>query len=289
MDSTDIPQVADQGGVITNPQIEDAEGFLRFLFDDVARRPEKLNLTSAGKVVAYVLRLIAVGRPHDRGDGNESANQTLKQEALEMAGKILVCSVQHSEVQPYDKVRALSYLDKSLSVYLSHPYMESVRQLIRDFEIPPKAPKFEPPRLVSKSMSVSFPAKPPEGSPPRESNIPKELDDLSERIYIAYHLLRSHKNHRKLIAQALETAKVPHKTRTTLRGRNRLTTEWDTDEISDRSKKFESRFKRRLEIKDANALLRCRRTLLWEWVFHFQTFQVLQRELDSMRSNAIGN
>jgi hypothetical protein len=289
MDSPDIPQVADKGDLITDPHIDDVEGFLRFLFKDVARRPEKLNLTSVGKVVAYVLRLIAVGRSHAPGENNESANQKLKQEALEMAGKILVCSVQHSEVQPYDKVRALSYLDKSLSVYLSHPYMESVRQLIRDFEIPPKAPEFEPPRLVSKSMSVSFPAKPPEGSTPRESNIPKEVDDLSERIYVAYQLLRSRKNHRKLIVQALETAKVPHKTRTTVRGHSRLTTEWDTDEISDRSKKFESRFKRRLEIKDADALLRCRRTLLWEWVFHFQRFQALERELDSMRSKAIRN
>jgi hypothetical protein len=228
----------------------EVEAFLEFLFGDIAERPEELTVREAASVVRYLSLLELRGVPSDVAHrSNKEIEEYLAAEPKEerRQGRIVghVAQIiwgevsQHARIKPSGKAKALRFLRKYAS-YFRH-YSETVVEFVEAFDLPPKTldPFSYPPGFRSKTRTG--------GGNRRAKN------DLSERIYAAYHALRREntKRSRQRIAGALQRLNVKPSSRRTSRQ-----TGWCDENVNDRLKQFERRRQKEIRKQSGQEITR---------------------------------
>jgi hypothetical protein len=193
--------------------------FLEFAFRNVATRPEPLRLIETSRVVHFLLLLAQFGVPReivgkgkqaveDYGRETEYEAKTgrpmRKDRQIRVQTERLALRIWHELLSYIDgeitPKAALAFLRKHAGTHLADsPDIDAALRLTEEFELPAGTPRdLGRPHLVS-ARSRAF----------GQVN-PRLQNDLSERIYAAYHALRRSKVQRvsHLIAEALNRAGV---------------------------------------------------------------------------------
>lgn len=207
----------------------EVDDYLTFQFSGIAYRPPVLTLRKAASVVRYLRQLAAQGVPHEIEKRAPDAiaewgRSKRTQQEIDSRNRIdqIALAIWHSTIQfaaiKPASVRSTRKFLRDYSTYLPEQY-KAVADGLEGMVLPTGAVNpFQPPRLVSRRMSVQGASK------------PRQMDDLSERLAVTDHALKSiqtKKRHLK-IAESLNALKV---FRTG-------TEEWDPDEIKDRVNKY---------------------------------------------------
>jgi hypothetical protein len=286
-----MPQVPESHGWIPSHQLaevphgrleaSETDAFLDFLFRDVARRPPPLLLRETAAVVRYLRLLAQKGLPRAVANrGAEALSEYYKSPdyakdrqarfAVERIAEALWGDLsQWGQINPCTKCKANRFLDRHSKTYLAgNPLLAPALKMVAGFEIPAlgaNEPKtFEPPNFMSGSLNV-------EGS----SN-PRLQDDLSERIYAAFHALgRSNvKKIRDRLAGALNKAEVE---------RRKPDSVWTYDTVNERIKEYERRQRLRFrktfgpQLTDEH-VQRWRDQLVDRWIIHFRPIPEKQQQ-----------
>lgn len=192
---------------------EEAEAFLQWLFSAVARRPKRLDLREGAGVARYLWGLAW-----------ETPPGPLRQQLLRMAEVIWRTILACAPFEAAGQGEVLRFLDQHAKTYLLSFDVATVREQVRRSE-PPSATSCGPgpPHLMSPYLSASG------------AGNPQLADDLSERIYAAYHGLRRAGIHgaRTRVAAALHEAgrKIASRTLTDSR--------WEPYEVYERVRQYE--------------------------------------------------
>lgn len=218
---------------------EEAEPFLAAMFANLAVTPKSVTLREGASVVRY-LRATAL-----------SSEAGKERDALERHTEaVLQAVIRFARIKMATKKQAMRFLERHAEAYFYHPQFQATLEFLRSSTGPKPGVDFFPlPKLASRER-VTF------GSGPRVA------DDLSERIYAAYHALKRAKFHgaRRLVAEALNrsNAKLAH--------RNIEKKEWGPDEVIERVKQYEKRLKRNLRGTRPESLLLARGALVDQWI-----------------------
>jgi hypothetical protein len=214
-------------------EISEIDEFLRYIFGDIARRPDPLRLRETAEVVRFIKRLTSQGVP--RAVANEGADVATKYRSMspeqsrarwyadQIAEIIWNTLLQSGEFPTAAKSEALNFLSKHRQTYLANPYFDEALAFVEAFELPAHAPPMnEPPAFRSRSRTVRTYA----------SNA-RLKSDLSERIYIADEALKRaglKTKRRPVIGRALEDAAVEHRSGDTT---------WTSEEVNERVKEYQ--------------------------------------------------
>jgi hypothetical protein len=194
-----MPQVPSESGgwidaskLAIPPQTLDAsdvDAFLEYLFSEVAQRPAPLYLRETAAVARYLSSLEALGVPLTvlarRGDAI-AAHDRWSESEEDRWGRLCVGQMtkiiwgfllQSGQFKESTRKAALDFMRRHSDTYLANPYLELALAFIETHDVPPNAPPlFRPAVLRSGHMSV------------QSENI-TVADDLSDRIFAAYHAL----------------------------------------------------------------------------------------------------
>jgi len=221
----------------------EVEAFLECLFGDIAKRQEELTVRKAASVVRYLRLLELQGVPNEvaHRSSREIGEYYLAQSKEErcrgqIAGEVAVARIiwgevgQRARVKHSGKAKALGFLRK-YATYFPY-YSEAVIEFVEAFELPPGTQD-------PFSYSPGFRSKTRTGGGNRRAK-----NDLSERIYAAYHALRREniERLRQRIAGVLERLNFKPSSR-----RSSRQSGWCDENVNDRLKQFERR--RQREIK----------------------------------------
>jgi len=226
---------------------EEVGPFLQFLFKEIARKPEPLKLKQTAGVARY-LKAVAVEAPwSSQRDNVDRLSEVLWLTMLD-SGQIEIASKE--EAVQFLKTHALTYFTL-FDVNRILEYLENLPEPSRHAEF------FRPPKLKGANRTAW-------GQGPDRLQ-----DDLTERIYAAYHALRRTgiRDARGRIATVLN--ELGYKT-----GVRSLTEcRWGPAEVNERVRQFEDRIVRRhrLSKRDRTQKERLRNTLVDSWIhgFHF--------------------
>lgn len=228
---------------------KEADAFLEWLFSAVARRPERLDLREGAGVARYL-----------RGLAWETPPGPLRRQMERMAeviwGTILACAPFEAAGQG----EVLQFLDKHAETYLVSFDVATVReQVSRSGPPSANAVAARPPYLMSPHLSASG-----QGNP-------QLADDLSERIYAAYHGLRRAGIHgaRTRIAAALNAAGWK------IAVRSGVDTRWDSYSVHGRVKQYERSLRQRFD--DRAVASAWGDSMVNKWIFVFR-LQVGERQ-----------
>ncbi len=232
----------------------EVEGFLDFLFQDVARRPKALLPKQTFGVVRYLSLLAQRGVPSAvLRQGEEELrkyHRSPKRErdlrarpAVERIAKALWGDLfLWGRVQPCTRDQALRFLRRHSATYLAGNLdLSPALQIIKDFGLPPLPPNasqpFQPPNFMSRRLA------------PQGKGNPRLPDDLSERIYAALRALKGAnvEDAPQQIANALARSAVP---------RRREGSEWNHDTVEERAKAYEDRQRKDLRKAPGTAPLK---------------------------------
>ena len=193
---------------------DEVDVFLDYLFRTVARRPARLKLKEAAAVARYLDSLaLRVSFPGDRL-------------YLEWLAKLIWGAVlQYGEIPRCEQADALSFLNRHADNYLAWCNPGRASQLVSDTA---------PPELTLKQLPLKSSAMSTGGD-----RHPQQTDDLTERIYAAYHALREAKIRTAgpRVAAALNRAGIRTRARA---GTSRA---WSAYEVGERVKQYERQLK----------------------------------------------
>jgi hypothetical protein len=231
--------------------------FLRFMFQ-FARRPDPLLLKETAAVVRYLCELERRGVPRSVANSAPAAlrkyhasakhqKDAQKKQVLSRVASVLWEDLAiFGDIEQCGKQKALALLKRHEATYLAGlanlPWRKGVRQkkesvlksakkLLDEFEIPSlqlnEPDPFQPPTLMSGLLTA------------HSEVVPRQQDDVSERIYFAFHALeRSQvKLSRERIANALVKARVP---------RRRAKGPWDYGAVNDTIQAYRATLRRHL-------------------------------------------
>jgi hypothetical protein len=220
----------------------EVDGFLDFLFQDIARRPVQLPRGKTATVVRYLRLLALKGIPRRvLGRGGEALSKYyesadyerdrhIRPDAERLAKVLWGCLSDWGQIEPCTREEALRFLRQYSQTYMAgNPLLRPVLKLVEDFEVPPlqlnEPEPFRTPNFMSRSLAASG------------AGNPRLQVDLSERICAGFHCLKrlGVKKARSHLAQALNRAKV---------GRRTSDTEWADESVNERVKEFENRNKK---------------------------------------------
>jgi hypothetical protein len=240
-----MPQVQagwfDASAFALQPQklgLSEVDDFLAYLFSFLAKKPPALLLRECASVSRYLEWLGWQGVPSKvLAEGPEArkryfleprTEEELRQRRClgEISRIIWGNARQYGKFRASTKVEAIRFLKKNSETYLSNPYLEPAMELLRSSEIPPETPfPFVPPNLMSRHSSGASVGR------------RRVKDDLSDRIYAAYHALPTAgliiRSRRIAAALSESKAKLPR-------------TNWTYVDVNDRVKKFEKQERRSL-------------------------------------------
>ena len=147
---------------------EEADDFLSYVFRYVARRPARLRLRETAAVARY-LKAIVVGMP----------GSWERDELNRLSEVIWLTMLDVGEIKIASKTQVIRFLERHADTYLASLAARHFIDLIEKRARPLRHREyFQPPKLASRGRSVR-------GDGPRQLQ-----DDLTERIYVAYHALR---------------------------------------------------------------------------------------------------
>ena len=213
---------------------DEIEPFLEGLFADIGRRAAKIRLLRTASVVRFLRRLAVDGVPSDVLDaGSAAVTKHWGKESLEsrqtrtrldeMALAIWNKLLQYGEISSSDPETALTFLKDHQRTYLVDFDVDEAIKLIATLRLPEDSEDpSPPPHLISqRTTSVG------EGNPYVST-------DLTEKIYIAYQVLKRHqiKSAQERLAKTLARLKVEHE---------RGDSAWDYVQINDKVKQYNRR------------------------------------------------
>lgn len=223
--------------------------FLDFLFREIARKPKRLKLKETARAARY-LKAIAVEAPLSRE--RDVVNH--------LAEVIWLTMLDSGQIELAQKQQAIKFLKDHAQTYLASFDIERIVEFLENLKEPSRhAEFFQPPKLLGKGRSAR-------GEGPVQLH-----DDLTERIYVAYHALR-----RTGIRDARgQIAGVLNQLGFTTRARSATLPTWSSQEVIERVRQFEDRIVRqhRLGKRDdrVQEIERLRNMLVDSWIhgFHF--------------------
>jgi len=225
---------------------EQADAFLEWLFSAIARRPRPLSLREGAEVARYL-----------KGLAWEAKEGPLRQHLDWLAEIIWGTVFTYAPFQPAGKKSVVRFLTTHDATYLAGLDVKVALQHVQESPEPALASALSaPPRVMGRNISVSG------------AGTPQLRDDLSERIYVAYHALRRAGIHgaRGRIASALNQRGV------TTRARPATGNEWGPSEVSERVKQYEARL-RSLKDRRSMALQAGRGKVVDKWLYLFHSRQ----------------
>ena len=227
---------------------EEAEAFLEYLFSDVARRPRLLRLKEGARVARYLDALAWETEPGE-------TQELLKRLRDVIWGTLL-------RVAPFElsgKSEVIEFLERHADTYWAGLNVEAALRGVRESAPPSRhGALYRSPHLMSRSRSASGVGN------------PHLMEDLSERIYVGYHALRTTgvRNARRRVAEALNKRGLQ------TRARGATLREWSGYEVSERVKQWEARYKKEnAGRKDAVKRWRDAGVQAWVDLFHSRTPQ----------------
>lgn len=214
-----------------NPAERDV--FLEYIFSMIAKRPRALRLREGAGVARYIKALADEMEPGPR--------QSLLGRLADVIWRALF---EFAPLPVSERQRVVDFLQRHADTYLDAFDIEAVVQWVEGSgEPPPEAFSARPPHLMSRRSSAGG------------AGNPQLKDDLSERIYAAYHALRAARVHnaRGRIARVLnQKGLMTH-------ARGRASSKWGSYEVYERVKQYEAgvwaRLKRLLAKQQAEAPL----------------------------------
>jgi len=195
--------------------------FLEYVFSMIAMRPKALSLREGAGVARYLKTLAWTLGPGSR-------RHLLDRLADTIWGTLFECA----PLPASDTGRVVDFLREHANTYLAGFDIEAAVKWVQEFpEPPPEASSAHPPHLMSPRLSASGAGNPQLG------------DDLSERVYAAYHALRRARVHnaRGRIACVLNQKGL------TTQARGSTPKRWGSYEVYERVKHYEAGVKARLE------------------------------------------
>jgi hypothetical protein len=225
-------------------EASEVDAFLASLFQDVAQRPEPLALREAASVVRYLRLLAWKGVPRNvASQGSEALKKYYESQDCErdrharpkverLADVLWGCLSQWGLIEPCTREKARLFLRQHSRTYLAgNPLLRTAQQIVNDFVIPPlehdEPEPFQPPHAMSGSLTA------------QGVGNPRLKNDLSERIYAAFHALK--RTNMKLIepriAEALARRAVP---------RRGPKSQWTYQTVHERIKAYEQQQRKEL-------------------------------------------
>jgi len=227
---------------------EEADAFLEHLFGGLAVKPKRIALRQTAGVVRY-LTALAYQTPFGRA-------QELVASAAELLWRALL-SV--GEIRIAEKQQVIECLVAHRRTYLQSLDMERLLKLVTDRAEPGIDDlSFRPSQVMGRDRSVSGQSKNP------------LQDDLTERIYVAYHALHrvGVKNVRGHIVQVLNRLGIE------TRARASTSRKWTPAEVAERVRQFDDRLLRLHKLRGRPDRLRQlaqrREKLVDNWMGEFQ-------------------
>lgn len=222
----------------------ETDAFLEFLYSSVARRPRPLSLEQGAAVVRYLDALAWETEPGPVRQLLESLRDVIW-------GTLRLFA-------PFDlsnKQEAVEFLEEHADTYLAGFDVATALKRVRDAAPPMRyAALFRPPRLMSRIQSSTG------------LGDPHLREDLTERIYAAYHALRKAgvRNARGRVAEAL------NKQGLSTQARGGTLRKWGGDEVYERVKQCEAGWKKR-NLGKRGTLRGWRDSVVNKWVYLFQS------------------
>jgi hypothetical protein len=163
--------------------------------------------------------------------------------------------LQNARFSTSGKEAAVAFLRKHASTHLVAFDVEAAVKYLREANVPSPSPPAAASQLLARRLAV------------QAGPAPQLRDDLSERIYAAYHALRRARVHgaRRRVAETLNR----HNIRTEARGETDRA--WGSDEVVDRLKQYEDYWKRHHTGQGHQALQQWRNSLVDRWLFLFHS------------------
>ena len=245
--------LAEEGGIsgdrlpkIPPQQLERSEvvAFLNYLFGDIARRPKPVRFRE-GAAVARFLQELAREAPIPE-----------QRQVLERWADLIWQTVQrNARFSMSRKDEAIEFLRKHAHTYLVRFGVEPLVKYLQQTKAPTARIGREPPMLLARGIAV------------QAKQAGQLRDDLSERIYAGYHALRRAKvpQARRRIAKALNSHNIKRGDRGATDGT------WGSDEVMERVKQYEERWKRKHAGPDAPPFQPWGDGLVNRWLFLFHS------------------
>jgi hypothetical protein len=173
---------------------------------------------------------------------------------------IWLAMLRFGQINIAEKQEVIHFLNEHAHTYLNSFDVDKIVKFLDSRKEPARhADSFRPPMLTGKGGSIS-------------SRDPARLqDDLTERIYVAYHVLRRTRtpNARGYIAKVLNQLGFA------TRARARTVTDWGAYEVFERVKQFENRMKQQLppglsQADRATRIERQRAKLVDGWISNYR-------------------
>jgi hypothetical protein len=221
--------------------------FLEFLFGKIARKPKQLKLKETAGVARYLkAAAVEAGASPERG--------TIER----LAEVIWLTMLDSGQIEIAPKGEAIQFLKTHALTYLASFDVNRISEYLANLPEPARhAEFFQPPKLKGASRSAWGQGR------------ARLQDDLTERIYVAYHALRrtGTRNTRGRIATVLNEKGYETGVRSVTQCR------WGPAEVNERVRQFGDRIVRqhRLTKGDRRHQERLRNTLVDTWIhgFHF--------------------
>jgi hypothetical protein len=245
--------------------------FLEFLFAHIATRPVKLTLRESAAVARYIEWLalqgvrttVASEGPIERkysGARRTEKERRLRNNLDRLSRIIWGLLRQHGQFSASSREEASRFLKRHSATYFKNADVKSALSFLQAFELPRDAPNpFKPSGLVSDHMSG-----PIDGT--------YFFDDLSERIYAAYHGLKRAgvRWPGPRVAQALDRAAV-----VPTRRRQGAHSGWVPQDVNERVKEYDKRLRTKaLRTRKGRAgevlASAWRDQLLDKWIYEFR-------------------
>ncbi len=228
----------------------EVDGFLDYLFSDVARPTRQLTPWEGAAVARYLIALAQRSPPGAERQGLE-----------ELVHIIWGTVLQFAPFQAIRKETAIRLLEELASTYLVGLDLKAALKQVRDSPPPTFGNLFQAPHLISRHRAVG------------RRNL-RLQDDLSERIYAAYHALRRARIH----GARWRIAKVLNGHGLTTRARGGTDREWRSYEVYERVKQYEARLKKQVRLGPGTQTSeQCRATVVNTWIAAFRWNGVYER------------
>jgi hypothetical protein len=182
-----------------------------------------------------------------------------RSELARLADTLWLALSRFAQVKFAEKQDIIAFLQQHASTYLNSFDIQEIEKLIKERPAPTRQP-FRPPALL--------------GAQPSLSTSPARLqDDLTERIFVAYHALRmiEVRPARGKVAEALNQFGIESGVRSD------TANDWGADEVIERVKQYQDRLIRdfqRLQpegLSEADFVSQRREKLVDNWIFHFRS------------------
>ena len=242
---------------------EEIGPFLQYVFREIARKPKQLKLKQTASVARYLKAVAAEAQGHAQRDTVDRVAEVLWLTMLD-SGQIKIAPKE--EAVQFLKTHALTYL-ASFDVNSLVEYLQNQPEPSRHTDF------FRPPKLRGANRTAW-------GQGPAGLQ-----DDLTERIYVAYHALRRAgiRNARGRIASVLNELGYEPSVRSVTECK------WGPSEVNERVRQFGDRIVRqhRLSKRDMTQKERLRNMRVDAWIhgFHWAKTRVRPESNPSTRQD----